>query len=73
MTSKGAPVEVIDIPDEDPDYFPDSGPQNPAEVQMYRNKIDEIMEMFSDLLADDRKDALRSTVMSLKKLMVKHW
>ena len=31
------------------------------------------METFSDLLADDRKDALRSTVMSLKKLMVKHW
>ena len=31
------------------------------------------MSMFSDLLADDRKDALRSTVMSLKKLMVKHW
>ena len=28
---------------------------------------------FSYLLADDRKDALRSTIMSLKKLMVKHW
>ena len=31
------------------------------------------MSMFSDLLADNCKDALRSTVMSLKKLMVKHW
>ena len=40
---------------------------------MYRDKIDEIMETFSDLLADYHKDALRSTVMSLKKLMVKHW
>ena len=29
--------------------------------------------MFSDLLADDRKDVLRSTISSLKKLMVKHW
>ena len=31
------------------------------------------MDMFSNLLADDCKDALRLTVMSLKKLMVKHW
>ena len=31
------------------------------------------MSTFSDLLADDHKDALRSTITSLKKLMVKHW
>ena len=31
------------------------------------------MSTFSDLLVDNWKDALRSTVMSLKKLMVKHW
>ena len=31
------------------------------------------MDTFSDLLADDHKDALRLTIMSLKKLMVKHW
>ena len=73
MTSKGAPVEVIEVPDDDPDDFPDSGPQNPVEAQMYRDKIDEIMVTFNDLLANDRKDALRSTVTSLKKLMVKHW
>ena len=73
MTSKSAPIEVIEVPDEDPDDFPDSGPQNPVEAQMYRDKINEIMETFSDLLADDRKDALRSTIMSLKKLMVLHW
>ena len=42
-------------------------------AQSYRDKIDDIMETFGDLLADNRKDALRSTVMSLKKLMVKHW
>ena len=72
MTSKSAPIEVIEVPDEDPDDFPDSGPQNPVEAQTYRDKIDEIMEMFCDL-ANDCKDALRSTVTSLKKLMVKHW
>ena len=73
MSSKSAPVEVIEVPDDDPDDFPNSGPQNPMEAQSYRDKIDDIMETFGDLLADDRKDALRSTVMSLKKLMVKHW
>ena len=62
---------IIKVPDDDD--FPDSGPQNPVEAQSYRDKLDAIMDMFSDLLADDRKDALRSTIMSLKKLMVKHW
>ena len=63
--------EIIKVPDDDD--FPDSGPQNPVEAQSYRDKIDGIMDTFSDLLADDHKDALRLTVTSLKKLMVKHW
>ena len=53
MTSKGTPIEVIEVPDEDPGDFPDSGPQNPAEAQMYRDKTDEIMVTFSDLLANN--------------------
>ena len=61
---------VIEVPDDD---FPDSGPQNPVEAQSYSDHLDAIMSMFSNLLADDWKDALRSTIMSLKKLMVKHW
>ena len=73
MTSKGTPIEVIEVPDDYPDDFPDSGPQNPAVAQMYRDKIDEIMATFSELLADNRKDALQSTITALKKLMVKHW
>ena len=63
--------EIIEVPDDDD--FPDSGPQNPVEAQSYRDKLDAIMNTFSDLLVDDHKDALRLTVMSLKKLMVKHW
>ena len=63
--------EVIKVPDDDD--FPDSGPQNPVEAQSYRDKLNAIMNTFSDLLVDDHKDALRSTIMSLKKLMVKHW
>ena len=62
---------IIKVPDDDD--FPDSGPQNPVEAQSYRDKLDAIMNTFSDLLADDCKDALRSTITSLKKLMVKHW
>ena len=62
---------VIEIPDDDD--FPDSGPQNPVEAQSYRDKLNAIMDTFSDLLVDDQKDALRSTIKSLKKLMVKHW
>ena len=66
-------VEIIKVPDDDPEDFPDSGPQNPVEAQSYRDKIDGIMNTFSDLLVDNHKDALRSTITSLKKLMVKHW
>ena len=64
-------LAIIEVPDDDD--FPDSGPQNPVEAQSYREKLDAIMNMFSNLLADNHKDALRSTIMSLKKLMVKHW
>ena len=63
--------ETFEVPDDDD--FPDSGPQNPVEAQSYRDKLDAIMHTFSDLLADNHKDALRSTITSLKKLMVKHW
>ena len=66
-------VEINEVPDDDPDDFPDSGTQNQVEAQSYRDKIDVIMDTFNDLLADNCKDALRSTVTSLKKLMVKHW
>ena len=73
MAKSGMDPEVIEIPDIDPDDFSDSEPQNLVKAQTYCDKIDEIMTTFSDLLADDRKDALRSTIASLKKLMVKHW
>ena len=73
MAQSGMDPEVIEIPDINPDNFPDSGPQNLSEAQTYHDKIDEIMMTFIDLLADDRKDALRSTIASLKKLIAKHW
>ena len=57
--------EIIEVPDDDD--FPNSGPQNPVEAQSYRDKLDGIMDAFSDLLVDDHKDTLRSTITSLKK------
>ena len=63
--------EIIEVPDDDD--FPNSGPQNPVEAQSYRDKFNAIMNTFSNLLVDNCKDTLRSTVTSLKKLMVKHW
>ena len=55
-------AEIIKVPEDD--NFPNSGPQNPVEAQSHRDKIDAIMDTFSDLLADDHKEALRSTIMS---------
>ena len=40
--------EIIEVPDDD--NFPDSGPQNPVEAQSYRDKLNAIMNTFSDLL-----------------------
>ena len=63
--------EIIEVPDDHD--FPKSGPQNPVEAKSYRDKLDAIKNTFSDLLVDNHKDALRLTVTSLKKFMVKHW
>ena len=63
--------EVIKVPDDDD--FPDSGPQSPVEAQSLQGQPRCHNEHLSDLLADNHKDTLRSTITSLKKLMVKHW
>ena len=72
MSSKSVPVEVIEVPDDDPDDFPDSGPQNPVEAQSYRDKINDIMETFGNLLADDCKDALRSSMAARPRKLAPH-
>ena len=56
---------VIEVPDDD---FPDSGPQNPVEAQSYRDQLNAIMSTFSNLLVDNCKDALRSTVHITKEI-----
>ena len=61
---------VIEVPDDD---FPDSGLRTQWKPSHTGISSIAIMSMFRDLLVDDWKDALRSTITSLKKLMVKHW
>ena len=70
MASKDTPVEISE---EEEDQWVGSVPQNPQEVRGYCEKVDTVCERFSELLANDVKDALQKTVTSLKKVMAKHW
>ena len=45
MASQAGEKEVIVIPGEDPDDWPDVGPQNPEEADSYIEKINNIFEM----------------------------
>ena len=69
MASKDAPVEIS----EEEDQWVGARPQNPEEVRSYHEKVDAVFETFSELLANDVKDALQKMVTSLKKVMAKHW
>ena len=42
-------------------------------MRSYHEKVDAIFETFSELLANDVKDALQRMVTSFKKVMAKHW
>ena len=64
--------DVIIIKD-DPNDFPEAGPQNPAEAHGYIDKLDVIFSNMNDLLTDNRKDMLQVTVAALRKTMAKHW
>ena len=73
MASQAGEKEVIVIPEEDPDDWPDVGPQNPEEADSYIEKINNIFETIVENVLHDKKDALPSAVRSLKKLMSWHW
>ena len=65
----GDPILIEDNPDD----FPDTGPQNPAEAHAYMDKLDAIFNNMDDLLTNDRKDTLQVTMAVLKKTMARHW
>ena len=69
MASQAVEKEVIVIPEEDPDDWPDVGPLNPEEADSYIEKINNIFETMAENVLHDKKNALTSAVRSLKKLM----
>ena len=73
MASQAGEKEVIVIPEEDPDDWPDVGPQNPEEADSYVEKINNIFETMAENVLHNKKDALPSAMRSLKKLMSQHW
>ena len=48
MASQAGEKEVIVIPEEDPDDWPDVEPQNPEEADSYVEKINNIFEMIAE-------------------------
>ena len=52
MASKDA---LVEIPEEEEDQWVAAGPQNPKEARSYCEKVETIFEMFSELLANDKK------------------
>ena len=73
MAAKEKDPEVIDVPEEDPEDWPDTGPLNTEEADQYVDKMTNIFDMMSDLLEKDSKDALPMTIRNLRKLMGCHW
>ena len=74
MANEGEDLNVIKVIDnDDGNDWSNAGPQNPAEAQVYTNKIINVFDTFSDLIHQDNKDALPKTIWNLKKLMAKHW
>ena len=61
MASKDVPP-VIDLLDEEEEEWPDAGAQNPEEAQQYVDKINNIFDHLSELIHEDKKDALGTTI-----------
>ena len=72
MALKDVPP-VIELLDEEEEEWPDAGAQNPEEAQQYVNKINNIFDHLSELIHEDKKDALGTTIRNFKKWVVKQW
>ena len=59
--------------EDDPDNFPEAGPQNPAKAYEYMDKLDVIFSNMDDLLTNDIKYMLQVTVAALQKTKANHW
>ena len=73
MAEGGEEAEIITIPDDPDDDWLAGGPQNLREAEAYAEKVNQIFEDLGELLHEDNKDALPSTICRLKKHMEHHW
>ena len=64
---------MIDLLEEEEEEWPDAGAQNPEEAQKYVDRINGIFDHLSELVHEDKKDALEMTIQSFKKWIVKQW
>ena len=64
---------MIELLDEEEEEWPDAGAQNPEEAQQYVNKINNIFDHLSELIHEDKKDALGTTIRHFKKWIMKQW
>ena len=72
MASEDVPP-VIDLLEEEEEEWPDAGAQNPEEAQKYVDRINGIFDHLSELIHEDKKDALETTIQNFKKWIVKQW
>ena len=62
MLEGGQDPDVIVVPDEEDDDWPDPGSQNLEEAKEYSDKLVEIFNNFSELIHQDQKDTLPKTI-----------
>ena len=65
--------EVVLVADEDPEDWPEAGPQNIKEAENYVEKLNNIWEAMAENVSSEKKDALPSAIRSFKKLVSRHW
>ena len=61
MASENVPP-VIDLLEEEEEEWPDAGAQNPEEAKKYVDRINGIFDHLSELIHEDKKDALEMTI-----------
>ena len=72
MAVKDAPP-VINLLEEEEEEWPEAVAQNPEEAEQYVDKINHIFDHLSELIHEDKKDALGMMIRNFKKLVVKQW
>ena len=71
MALEDAPP-IIELLEEEEEEWPDAGGQNP-EAQQYVDRINNIFDHLSELIHEDKKDALGMTIQNFKKWIVRQW